>query len=77
MFTRPALHDVVQHFDHVLHHLSSAVVKEHILATAQRGGKSNVVSARHSLEGIGDALCSSPVNFRSHACDILLVPTRN
>ncbi|RVW64596.1 hypothetical protein CK203_048530 [Vitis vinifera] len=29
-----ALHDVVQHFDHVLHHLSSTAVKEHVPATA-------------------------------------------
>ena len=35
--------DVVQHFDHVLHHLSSAAVKEHVPVTAQHGGKSNVV----------------------------------
>ncbi|KAL6314887.1 hypothetical protein AAG906_029104 [Vitis piasezkii] len=31
---RPTLHDVVQHFDHVLHHPSSATVKEHIPAIA-------------------------------------------
>ncbi|RVW57954.1 hypothetical protein CK203_114937 [Vitis vinifera] len=31
-----------KHFDHVLHHLSSTAVKEHVLATAQHGGKNNV-----------------------------------
>ena len=30
---RPTLHDVVQHFDHVLHHPSSAAIKEHVPAT--------------------------------------------
>ena len=35
--------DVVQHFDHVLHHLSSAAVKEHVPTTAPHGGKSNMV----------------------------------
>ena len=38
-----SLHDVVQHFDHILHHLTSAAVKEHVPPTAQHGGKSNVV----------------------------------
>ncbi|RVW92737.1 Copia protein [Vitis vinifera] len=34
-----SLHDMVQHFDHVLHHLTSAAIKEHIPPTAQHGGK--------------------------------------
>ena len=34
-----SLHDMVQHFDHVLHHLTSATIKEHVPPTAQHGGK--------------------------------------
>ncbi|RVX10561.1 Retrovirus-related Pol polyprotein from transposon TNT 1-94 [Vitis vinifera] len=30
---------MVQHFDHVLHHLTSAAIKEHVPPTAQHGGK--------------------------------------
>ncbi|RVW79280.1 Copia protein [Vitis vinifera] len=41
--TSSSTSNVVQHFDHVLYHLSSAAVKEHVSATAQHGGKSNVV----------------------------------
>ena len=41
--TSSSTSDVVQHFDHVLHHLSSAAVKKHVPTTAQHGGKSNVV----------------------------------
>ena len=34
-----SLHDMVQHFDHVLHHLTSTAIKEHVPPTAQHGGK--------------------------------------
>ena len=34
-----SLHDMVQHFDHVFHHLTSATIKEHVPPTAQHGGK--------------------------------------
>ncbi|RVW58766.1 hypothetical protein CK203_114857 [Vitis vinifera] len=30
---------MVQHFDHVFHHLTSATIKEHVPPTAQHGGK--------------------------------------
>ena len=30
---------MVQHFDHVLHHLTSAAIKEHVPPPAQHGGK--------------------------------------